>query len=173
MDKIFSFLGWIGIFGITLSLQISYGILKIDNFKEKELIIKYEKSPEMYETQYFGYIIFPYSQVERLIMYGDAKEVVKKQRIGIFGEIPENFPDDYLILVGHSRKNQFSILHQLKISDKVKIKRGNREYTYKVEKKEVINASDLSFIKNIKNKMLVLITCMEDNNKRLVIYCQI
>lgn len=173
MDRILEKLGWMTLFLMVFSLLLGYGFLKIDQKKEQILMMEYEEEPEQYRTEYFGYLSFPNYQQYRFIMYGSPEQAVKQFKIGIFGEEPKNVPSDPLILVGHSRKNQFEILHKLKIGDVVELTKEKNRYQYHVVRKEVIEESDITFMKKVHNHMLVLITCMNDNEKRLVVYCQI
>lgn len=172
MDRIFEKLGWITLFLMVFSFLLGYGFLKIDQKQEQKLIMEYEEEPKQYQTKYFGYLSFPAYQQYRFIMYGSPENAVKQAKIGIFGEQPNSVPSDPLILVGHSRKNQFEILHKLKIGDEVKLTKEKNQYQYYVVDKEVIEESDMSFMKKIQDHMLILITCMTDNEKRLVVYCQ-
>lgn len=173
MDKIFEKLGWMILFLMTFSFLLGYGVLKMDQKKEQILMMEYEEEPEQYRNEYFGYLSFPNYHQYLFIMYGSPEQAVSQFKIGIFGEHPKNVPCDPFILVGHSRKNQFEILHKLKIGDTVELVKEKNQYQYHVIGKEVIEESNLSFMKKLRNHMLILITCMNDNEKRLVVYCQI
>lgn len=173
MDRFFECLGWILLFVMTFIFLIGHEKLKLENKQEQTIITEYEKHPKKYETSYFGYLIFQGYNEKRIILYGDAKDVLSKSKIGIFGEVPVVVPKEPLILVGHSRQNQFSILHHLKQGDQIILRKRDYKYFYEVIEKEVIEESDTHFLKKIKDNMLVLITCMDDDNKRLIVYCQI
>lgn len=170
MSKFFSFLGWTFLFLTFISFITIYQYQKIDDKIQKVKILEYEQEKEK-EKVYFGLIFFPTTGQQRLIKYGNPERIVKKFYIGIFGTLPTNYPQDSLILVGHNRYMQFSSLEKLKIQDEVVIKRRNYHYFYHVKKIITTSVTDLSFLTRIKENQLILITCLDDSSKRLVVFC--
>jgi len=170
MIKMINTLGWGFLFSLILCFSTIYQFQKIDAKIQKIQIQKYEEESLEVEI-YFGYISFPKTGEQRLIKYGNADKIVNEFYIGIFGTIPEKYPQDSLILVGHNRYMQFSSLENLKTQDQVIITRKNQHYFYKVNEKIIQKATDLTFLKFIKKKQLILITCLEDSNQRLIVFC--
>lgn len=175
MSKIWDHLGWSIFFLTGLGIIGFYGMTRIDRVKQHQQITIYEKQD--LETQekspYFGYIRFPQYKVERLIRYGNPSQVVDASAIGIFGSVPEDLHVESLLLVGHSRMNLFSVLHRLQLTNEVQLYRQATHYYYEVVKRKVILADDSSFLQEITDPMLVLITCLDDNQKRLILFCKL
>lgn len=171
MDKLFDSLGWICAITMIFSVLIWYGVLKIDKQQEQELILNYEKHPENYQEKFFGYIEFPKYRESRMIEYGNPNQVVESTHIGILGEAPAQISSGTLILVGHSRRNQFAILHQLQKGDDIVVIHDKTHYHYQVKQLEVIDENNLSFLNQLQENKLILITCMDDNEKRLIVVC--
>lgn len=176
MYKIFSFIGWLILFHLVIIFSYLYGNYKLDKDSQQEQIIAYQKNysiPKSDSDIYFGYIEFPKYKLERLIKYGDPNKVIEEAYIGIFGSTPINYPKDSLILVGHSRVNQFEILHSMEKHDQINIIKRDKKYIYKIITKKEISADDLSFLNDIKSNQLILITCFDDSTKRLLVICNI
>lgn len=176
MNKWLSLWCWFLLFQLILISSCLYAMIKIDREQQEKEIEIYKKDiyvKKEESTPFFGYISIPSYGMNRLIKYGNPEIVVKQTYIGIFGTVPENYPKDSLILVGHSRENQFAVLHKSKIGTEVSIARGNYQYIYKIENKKMIDASDLSFLEQIKEQQLILITCFDEADKRLVVTCNL
>lgn len=168
MSKGISFLGWTFLFLFCICFSAVYHYQKIDAKIQIRKIQEYEQKKEKIES-YFGYIYFPKTGQKRLIKYGNPEKIVKEFYIGIFGTLPENYPKDSLILVGHNRYMQFSSLEKIQLQDQVVIKKKKQAYFYQVNKIIIIDVNDLSFLTKMKENQLVLITCLEDSSKRLVV----
>lgn len=175
MSKIWDYLGWSIIFLTGLGIISFYGMARIDRVRQQAQIEAYvNQGPESQEkSPYFGYIRFPQYQVERLIRYGDPNQVVDASYIGIFGSVPKDLQVESLLLVGHSRTNLFSVLHHLQLRNEVELYHQATLYHYEVVKRKIIRADDSSFLKEITDPMLVLITCLNDNQKRLILFCKL
>lgn len=168
--------GWAILFFMTMIGVLGVGLLKIDKV-EQDVEIQHYKNQTLVEQRkeqkYFGYISFPEYQVRRLIEYGNPNTIVEKYNIGIFGTVPSSLKEENIILVGHNRPNQFAVVPKLKIGDIVIVYYEKEEYYYQVWKRKIIDADDLSFLKNLDKKMLILVTCLEDASKRVVVFCKL
>lgn len=168
--------GWMIVFLFSITGIFGYGIIKNDKLAQQEKIKHYEReviSNEKTNETYFGYIHFPKHQVNRLIEYGNPSEIVDKYNIGIFGPVPTSLKNENLILVGHNRPNQFSVVLKLKAGDMVMIVHEKQKYQYQVMERKVIDSDDLNFLKSLNTRTLVLITCLDDASKRIVIFCKL
>ena len=172
MSKWLSYVSWLLLFQLVLSVICLYGFFKIDFMNQQKEIAMYQKEGNTLNEEnqdYFGYIRFPEYHIERLIKYGDPDQAINEAYIGIFGAVPSHYPKDSLVLVGHSRMNQFEVLHSLKQGAQIEIIKRDTRYQYQVRKKEMIQATDLSFLEQITPNQLILITCFDDSSKRLLV----
>lgn len=168
--------GWTLLFLFSIASILGYGVLKNDKIKQEQEIQYYESKIDMVEDKeqkYFGYIQFPKYQVSRLIEYGNPNTIIEKYNIGIFGTIPEFLDTENMILVGHNRPNQFAVVPKLKNDDIVTVVHGKQEYQYRVFQRQVIASHDVSFLKKFLTKTLILVTCLDDSSKRIVIFCKL
>ena len=74
-----------------------------------------------------------------------------------------------IILAGHNKKDIFSCLHKISINDSIKIITNKVSYNFKVIKKVIIDDTDYSYFNNKNEKILTLITCTNNNRKRLLV----
>lgn len=169
-------LGWAVLFLTLIIGVLGYGIIRNDKMAQYQEIQNYNRQiviEPVKEQKYFGYITFPKYQVSRLIEYGNPNNIIEKYNIGIFGTIPESLNTENIILVGHNRPNQFAVVPKLKMGEVVTITHKNKEYQYRVFHRQVISSNDVSFLKKIHSKTLILITCLDDASKRIVIFCKL
>lgn len=114
------------------------------------------------------YIIIPEFDIKRII-YNDAKEeTLDKYYVGL---VDGDFDSETgnLILAGHNVKHVFNKLHQINIGSKIIIK-SKKKYEYIVNNKYETLKNDSSVLKTVTDqKLLTLITCTNDPNKRLIV----
>lgn len=176
MENRINLCGWTILFLMAISGIGGYGVLKNDCKLQRESIKNYEMislEEQKQDNHYYGYISFPHYQVSRFIEYGNPNIVIERYNIGIFGMIPEQLETESLILVGHNRSNQFAVVQKLKIGDEVFIYKEKKQYYYQVTGYEIISSADVSFLKEITDKTLILITCLDDASKRIVVFCKL
>lgn len=172
MNKIGELMIGVSIFSMAILIIFWYGYLKIDKYNHKSEIDNYVSNinDDKSYGEYYGYIKFPNYNIERLIKRGNPNKVIEEGYIGIYGY--ESDLIEPLILVGHSRENLFSILHKVSKNDFVEIVVGNNIYRYIIVKIKVIEVDDYLSLNKIDNKQIGLITCLEDNSKRLLVIGQ-
>lgn len=77
-----------------------------------------------------------------------------------------------IILAGHNnmKGSIFKNLYKVKIGDIIEIKTDNNIYKYKLTERVIVNPSDSSLLtKNISEKEITLITCINRSKERLIL----
>ena len=73
---------------------------------------------------------------------------------------------------GDSNISHFKYLYELKNNDEVLLNYKDKNYYYKVIKKEIIEKNGVLDIKSFPINSLILITCVKGTNNQLVITCK-
>lgn len=146
----------------SLFLIDSYQILdyKIHSIKIEQIF--YEGSANRHE--YVGYIEINNLNIKREIVIGFNDENLKNHVV--LKEDCLNLESDNIVLAGHSIPSIFGNLHYIKINDLITIHTFNGVYYYKVEEIEIVYKTNVEILDD---NNLILITCMDDNNKRLIV----
>lgn len=113
---------------------------------------------------YIGYIEIKNLNIKREIVVG-----INDRNLLSHVCLDENSIDlanDHIILAGHSIKNIFGNLHNIELNEVVEIHTFNNTYLYEVRSIDIVSKYDTSVLDEGE---LILITCMTDNNKRLII----
>lgn len=125
------------------------------------------------ETAYIiGNIEIPKIGISYPILSTINDELLKASPCRFYGEISDN---SNLCIAGHNYDNNsfFSKIRLLNNSDKIIISdSNNKKYTFEVFDNYEVSPSDLSPIYNVTNrykKELTLVTCNNQNNKRIII----
>ena len=143
--------------------------------EQTEEVVETPKKQEIHLTNnYLGYIELK-SGIQRLITSGTDKKTLDKGLVGTLNTsagIDDEFGN--LIIAGHSVYNTFQSLHYSSIGDKIKIVSHKATYIYEIVEKHTINDDDMSYFKSVDNeKILTLITCKNNGNKRLIVVAKL
>jgi len=143
--------------------------------EQTEEVVETPKKQEIHLTNnYLGYIELK-SGIQRLITSGTDKKTLDKGLVGTLNTsagIDDEFGN--LIIAGHSVYNTFQSLHYSNIGDKIKIVSHKATYIYEIVEKHTINDDDMSYFKSVVNeKILTLITCKNNGNKRLIVVAKL
>ena len=160
----------IGITLVIISL-ISYGCLKLykylDYQKHSIIIDNIFKEGKVNEYDYIGYIEIDTLNIKREIVYGINDNNLNKNIIAA-NKKTISLDDHNIVLAGHSIENVFGKLHYINIGDEIKITSFYETIFYIVNDIKIVNKEDLDSLYGD----LCLITCMNDPNKRLIIYAE-
>lgn len=137
---------------ITEKIEYSSHIKEIDN-----IILKGDSN----KTKYIGYIEIKKINIKRGIVNGINDSILNNNDIGMIN-------NKNIILAGHSVSNVFGNLHDIKLNEIIKLYLYNELTEYIVKDIKIVDKNDLSLL----NNELVLITCMLDPNKRLLVIAQ-
>lgn len=137
---------------ITEKIEYSSHIKKIDN-----IILKGDSN----KTKYIGYIEIEKINIKRGIVNGINDKILNNNDVGMIN-------NKNIILAGHSVSNVFGNLHDIKLNEIIKLYLYNELTEYIVKDIKIVDKNDLSLL----NNELVLITCMLDPNKRLLVIAQ-
>ncbi len=126
-------------------------------------------------NDYVGYIELTDYNIKRLIISTTDKILLDKGFVGIL-KGSANLDDEYgnIILAGHSIINVFQNLHYTKVGDTIKLVSHLKEYNFTIVEKHIIADDDFSYFKQSDNqKILTLVTCENNNKKRLVVIAKL
>lgn len=151
----------IGILLIILSL-VSIILIKIKNEQEYHKHIRIIDdifiNGKANTSKYVGYIEIKSVNIKRGITEGITEKVLNENEVGMEKK-------DNIILAGHSVSNVFGRLHYINVGDLIKMLVYNREVYFTVIDKIIVRKDNMDYL----NEDLVLITCMINPNKRLLI----
>ncbi len=143
-------------------------VKKINN--EKHLSVVYNEP----NSDIIGFIEFlNYNQINP-IKLGTEDEILDQKVVGLhkLSENLDKYPNN-IILAAHNQKNIFQIITKLKIHDQIKISSLVNDYFYEVTNIEKVSKNKkMPFKTNLKTNVVTLITCIEKNQKRLIITLQ-
>lgn len=108
-------------------------------------------------TDYIGYIKIDNIKLKRGIKLGINDKILDEYNVGMI-------KSNNIILAGHAVENVFGNLYKLRIEDEISLYL-DKIIKYKIADISVVNKNDFNHL----NSDLVLITCMIDSNKRLII----
>ncbi len=138
-----------------------YKEIKLDNVIENKINKK----------EYDGYIYFKRLDKKLIIQNGDINGVLSNNNVAIINN--GSLIDDKVgntILAGHNTKEVFNILYKLKYNDEITINNYYKNYIFIVYEIKVVDIKDTYILDNVKdNKIITLITCTNNNQKRLII----
>lgn len=160
----------IGIVFIVFSLASLSGLRLyqyLDYKKHSIIIDNIFKEGQVNEFDYIGYIEIPSLNIKREIIYGINDKNLNKNIVTTNKKIILA-DDDNIILAGHSIENVFGKLHYINVGDEIKITSFYETIFYVVKDIKEVNKEDVNEL----NGNLCLITCMNDSNKRLIVYAE-
>lgn len=148
----------LGLLIINIYEKIDYQVhtIVIDNI--------FKNGVEYNKKNYIGYIEIDHLNIKREIVLGINDENLKNYVC--LNENAKSLNEDNLILAGHSIKNIFYNLHYIKLNDEIIITTFNFIYHYIVTSIDIVDYRNVAILDN---SNLILITCMNDNTKRLIV----
>lgn len=156
-------IGFVLIFLSILIVIIKYNFeYKINNYQNK--IINNIHDNYNY-IEYKGYIKIDKYNINKIIKKGTTNEILDKNYVGMMDINKKNL----IVLAGHNTNNVFHKIYYLKKNDLIEIYLDKKEI-YKVKTIKEINVDDYEILnKKYKNKTLILMTCTNKQNKRLIV----
>lgn len=139
--------------------------------KSTEKIYNINKIKDTINDLKIGKIEIPSISVNNKIISRTDSEILDQNYVGHIKESSLNF-DETIILAGHNNKAVFKNLKYLKKNDEIFLTIKNESKKYCVLNNIEIDKLDYTYFKNIKNT-LILITCTNNKNKRLIIISKI
>lgn len=151
---------------IKILLVLSLFILFIPTYNKYKIEkrvddILFSKGNSIYE----GYIYIPKFYYKNVIKKGD--KAINENLVSMHN-LSDPIGSDNIILSGHNNKYVFHKLYKLDIGDEIIIGDFKKDYRYTVDNIKVVNIDDSSVFNK---EGLKLITCTNDNQKRLVVFC--
>lgn len=126
-------------------------------------------------AKYDGYIYIPSLYYRQLIKKGEYNNILNNNLVLMISDkkvINKEYGN--IILAGHNNKYVFNILYKLKENDEIIISDFKNTYSYTVYKIMTVNIKDTYILDNVyDDKILTLITCTNNNQKRFVVICKI
>lgn len=121
--------------------------------------------------EYDGYIYIPKLEYKGLIKHGNSNDILSSNNVLLFNngsKIDDKFGN--IVLAGHNNKYVFSILYKLSIDDRVVLSDFDNNYEFIIDSIKIVNIKDTYILDNIYDeKIITLITCTSDNQRRLII----
>lgn len=148
---------------------------EVEESTPEEVINETPKEEIKLTSNYLGYIELINYGVKRLITNGTDRKTLDKGLVGMLN-VSSNLDDEFgnVILAGHSVNNTFKKLHSIKIGEQIKIVSHKNTYIFEITEKHTINDTDMSYFNKVEDKkILTLITCKTDNNKRLIVIAEL
>lgn len=113
-------------------------------------------------SNYIGYIEIDRLSIKKEIVLGINQDNLDKNHV----VLSNSLDSDHIVLAGHSIRSVFLNLHEAIIGDEIKIHTYYDMKRYQIYDIQIVDKTD---IHSIDDGNLVLITCMDNNNKRLLI----
>lgn len=162
-----------------ISCLLNIGVYNFIKGKEEvyieEEVYDYQGNKKEIEIEKgIGYLKIDKIGVYLPILKGTTNETLDKNVVGMHGNSVELDEVGKIILAGHNNKNVFKNLKILKVGDRLHIISKNICYEFKVSEIKVYDRYDYSYYKSDDSKKsLILITCCNDINYRLIIFCEL
>lgn len=151
---------------LYLPLQI-----KETNYQKVIKRIESPKKEDNIPSNYLGIVEIESIKIKNIIQYGTQPEVLNNWFVGLL-ESCDSLEQGPIILAGHNIPKVFRNLHQIKKEEKIVIKTQNQQTIYWVTDIKVVNPYDMESIKTNDPNMLILITCTQNDKKRLIVYAK-
>jgi sortase A len=123
------------------------------------------------KKDYDEYIYFKSLDRKLIIKNGNTNEILSNNDVAVIynGSLISDETGNY-VLAGHNNKHVFNMLYKLKIKDEIIISDNYINYLFEVYEIKTVNITDTYILDNIyNNRIITLITCTKDNQKRLVV----
>lgn len=135
----------------------------IQKERAKEKITQIENSPTVEDE---GYLEISSIALYQVLERGSTSQLLSESKVAYWG-----VPDSQNIhLVGHRIPTVFAPLEKLKKGDIVELYWSGVYRKYRVSSFHVVSETEFPSFPSTGN--LVLITCMEDDSERLIIFCE-
>ncbi|MBS7020299.1 MAG: sortase [Firmicutes bacterium] len=159
---------WIGIIIIIISFLygIQFEMVEVKkNQQNKQIISLYEKHQNQNKS-IIGTIEIVKNKQKVIIRKGNTEEIISKKQVSLLSALETKA----LFLAGHSIPEVFGTLHESKVGDELQLDIRHQKKSYQIYDIEIIDITDESiFYEKDSFEKLVLITCMKDENKRLIV----
>lgn len=123
------------------------------------------------EKENIDYLYISKLNYKGLIKSGDYNEVLNSNyilKVNNNSSITSNFFN--IVLAGHNNKYVFSCIYKLEIGDKLELHMDNILYEFNITKINIVDITDTYILDNSNSeKIITLITCTNDNQRRYVI----
>lgn len=143
-------------------------MISSDLYEETTTIVDFHKEKinlERQETE-IKKLEIPEWNFERFIKVGTVNQIDNS----FATYLPGN--KNNIVIAGHDIPLVFHQLQKIKIGMKVYIKKGNKMIEYIVVDKKSVKPTEVQYLEDTKDEQLTLITCTEDNQKRLIVICK-
>lgn len=148
----------------SIYMYLSYckeNIIQKEEANEK--IVQIENSSKEKKN---GYLKIPSIALYQVLEKGEVTKLLSESKVA-YWKVPDS---KNIHLVGHRIPTVFASLEKLQKGDIVELY-WNRVYgRYRVKDFQVVNETEFPTFPSVGN--LVLITCMEDDEKRLIVLCE-
>ncbi|MCM1370970.1 MAG: sortase, partial [Clostridium sp.] len=116
-----------------------------------------------------GYIEIPKISLKKTIKVGNVEKILNQKYVAIIeGKTSQS---KNLVLAGHNIESVFKNIRSLEINDNILIYIENEMRYYKVGNIKTIEVDDTQYLRETKEQTLTLITCTDNNTKRLLVIC--
>lgn len=158
----------VSIFYMTL-LNISRKVKINSHEKVIDNMVSNNTSYNYINNNIIGYLEIENVKIKNIIKISVSDKVLDENVIGMLesSEIGRNNSD--VFLAGHNIKEVFRNLHLIKKGDIVKITTNDSCYRYEVNKILIVNDYEINYLLNTYNNKLIMMTCTNQNNKRLIV----
>lgn len=140
----------------------------IKELEEKNFQLPHAKA----ENNYLGIIEIKSVNIKNIIKKGTTKEILDNWYVGLLEPQEELQSKQNIILAGHNISQVFQRLHKLKINDEITLITKDQKTKYQVTKIITVEPYNTECLKTNESNMLILITCTEQDKKRLIIYAK-
>lgn len=165
------YLKWVGLFLMIGSFcyGFQFQIIEVKKKQQNQQMIREYEEHRNIDTSILGTIQIVKSNKTNIIKKGNVEEVIKKNQVSLLS----NLENKTIYLAGHSVPEVFGTLHESKIGDKIILDLGHVKTQYQIYQIKTIHISDTSvFSKQESFERLILITCMTDDTKRLIVFAK-
>lgn len=157
------------IFGFLFIISLSF--IGSSLFEEATTIITFQNEKLAFEEQeelggQVTKLQIPEWNFERFIKVGTVNQIDDSFATYIKGN------QNNIVLAGHDIPIVFHDLQKIKIGMKVYLKKGNKIVEYRVADKKSVKPTEVQYLKDTEEEQLTLITCTEDDQKRLIVICK-
>ncbi|MFX0547723.1 class D sortase [Hathewaya histolytica] len=182
------------VFGIILMLS-SFGLKFYSKKKESNLVNKLDKefnneyirnknknSEKIVEKRKvdigdgIAIMQIPSISLKTVIVEGIEKEQIRYY-VGHFTDSVMPGEEGNFSIAGHSSHIYNELLNELykvNVGDDINIRTLTKEFKYKIEKKFIVEPTEVRVLDQIKNeKVMTIVTCTEKGNKRLIVKAKI
>lgn len=168
---------WIKYIGIIILISVmSYAFLFHQNETKKEqkkkVEIKLYEQNKIKNSDILGMIELVRTNKKSMIKKGNIEEIIAQNQVVSLNQTLDI--SNTIYLAGHSVPSVFNDLHQSQIGDSIILTIKNKKYHYLIQDKKKVHTNDFSpFIDTNQNDHLVLITCTNNSQIRLLVFAKL